>query len=66
MKVEIQNESKEKEIEYPCLMISHSTNRIVLFCENKCGVDLENGNYSDFWEMYNFKPFKGKVILENS
>ena len=72
MKIEIDNkEKKEKEIIYPCLMISDS-GRIVFFTEPMKGVLLEDPSgvhkrYStdEEWGMFHFKPFNGTIKLSN-
>jgi hypothetical protein len=72
MKIEIQeNESKEK-VKYPCLMIS-DVKQIVLMTRNCEGTviypgegDLYKiGEYLTGWYMQTFKPFMGRITLEN-
>jgi hypothetical protein len=72
MKIEIQeNESKEK-FKYPCLMISE-IKQIVLMTGSCEGTIIspgkapgqEIGEFSNSWHMPAFKPFTGRIILEN-
>jgi hypothetical protein len=69
MKIEIQPEQKVEEIKYPCLMIAYDGD-IVIMLQYKEGViikgiDHEIGYYATTWDMRYFKPFKGKITLEN-
>jgi hypothetical protein len=58
-------------LDYPKLMISEETDRVVLFSKDGCGVDVggdkyqTNGMYRDSWDMGCFKDFHGTVELSN-
>lgn len=70
MKVELIETQREKEITYPCLMISREK-AVVLFYRRDEGVCLKHsileeiGKYADYWDITQFKPFTGKVVLSN-
>lgn len=71
MKVTVNKQDSNKEIEYPCLMIDND-GYIVLFTEKNIGFCLRRGNnnngkpyYGSMWNMDTFKLFHGAVILEN-
>lgn len=72
MKIEIQPESEKKEIEFPCLMI-HENGCLVLMIKQIDDVTAEGiwvGRSASFaniqkWELRAYKPFKGRIILEN-
>lgn len=68
----IEATAPEKEIEYPCLMVSRASGNIVFFYYAKRGVVIASnmtvypiGYYSESWDMFGFEEFKGKVILSN-
>ena len=74
MKVElIKEEEIKKDIQYPCLMQYKDEEDmfIVFFICDSTGVVVgsgkhyTNGDYSDYWKMSCFMPYKGKVVLEN-
>ena len=63
----------DKPNKYPCLMKS-TDGTIVLFTEHGMGMVVSSegrdkfttaGNYLGGWLMGYFKPYEGKVILEN-
>jgi len=71
----IEEEAKEKD-EYPCLKIYYGNsgryNMVVLFYGKKEGTVINKGNtgnglgfYSKTWDEPSFKPFHGKIILQN-
>ena len=53
-----------KEVEYPCFGIDLDETEIVCFSRHKAGHRLEDGLYSNCWNMNIFKPYtphnKGK------
>ena len=70
----------EQQLEYPCLMESTLTGAVVLFVGEHEGMQVtkeetpENtgcglGHYSEDWnasyDSERWKPFNGKIILEN-
>lgn len=69
---------KETKSEFPVLMELHKGNVVVLFIAPKKGTVVSSvnesvykiGEYSETWAAYNdkliWKPFNGKVVLENS
>ena len=69
-KVQVVNEADE--IEYPCLMESNDGEIIVDFKAEGCGYVIGTKTirysvyeYSTLFNMSDFKPFKGKVIIGN-
>ena len=72
MKVTVEPQEKAKDIKYPCLM-QGSTYNIVLFSEDGKGVLLQRGTFNNdlkigeetSWDMNFFKPYNGKITLEN-
>lgn len=75
MKVTI--EEKSEELKFPCLMVASEADCIVLFLSKQTGVvlaqgksSLSVGHYSTVWgSPYDnsvWKPYDGKIILENS
>ena len=71
-------EEKTQESEYPCLKISTSTGRVVLFTSKDTGTLVHEpphsrpggtmygvGNYDTDWTVDDFEPLKGKIILSN-
>ena len=70
MKVELIKEEKDKkEINYPCLMQYNKEGDpfVVLFIGKSKGVVVSDCTccYVDYWDMSDFIPYKGKVVLEN-
>ena len=70
---EVPEEPAQQEIKYPCLMIDVEGN-ITLFINKFTGFYIVNGlnndhtdigYYSEDWKMEYFKPFTGKITLEN-
>ena len=63
-----------KNIEYPILMVSNSDKIVVLFIEHRKGFavqasddDTYIGEYLTTWNQDGeFKPYNGKITLENS
>ena len=62
-----------KKPKYPCLMES-TDNTVVLFTKDGEGMVVHGegrdkfhtaGNYLDGWLMGYFKPYEGKIVLEN-
>ena len=73
MKITVNEEKKESEIKYPCLMKNSNTDSIALFSAPKTGILIKLGarytssyigEYSSEWSSY-FKPFNGSITLEN-
>ena len=68
-------EEKKQEQEYPCLKISTTTGRVILFSAPQTGVvvhmappnqgSMGVGAYHDGWSENDFEPLKGKIILSN-
>lgn len=73
MKVIVDEKSKTQEVKYPFIGKSIRSNLIALFIEKGKGVVLEPGendmwslgSYCDDFFMDNFKPFGGRITLEN-
>lgn len=75
MKIVLNKTEKKPEIKFPCLMISSTSDTIVLFFDNKEGTvvwcledsstDCEVGEYYDGWNMNIFSPYTGTVTLSN-
>lgn len=76
MKIEVIEKTEEKEIKYPCLMISKDKSELIFATYNAgnciAGIVLDCsmsffkvGYYTNEWTASNFAPFNGKVILEN-
>ena len=63
--------SQNKEIKYPCLMISDDSQTIILFDKFESGMVVSYsehhklGCYADDWDMKVFKPFTGTITLQN-
>jgi hypothetical protein len=71
MKVTVENAEENQELKFPCLMISKDS-KVVLFHSFGMGTLLESklsfkpyGFYSAHWDMGDFKPFHGKITLQN-
>lgn len=71
MKITVENAPSSQEIKFPCLMISE-IGQIVLFIDVGIGILLQSGespcpigDWSKQWYMGGFKPFTGKIVLEN-
>ena len=69
----INKQEKAREIKYPCLMITHTGGKIVLFNNECCGTVVCSGRkeqpigyYSERWMMPNFTPFNGTIELSNN
>lgn len=59
------------QLEYPCLMISDDLT-LVIFCRDGSGTviydesgDCKIGEFRNDFVMRSFKPFYGKVVLQN-
>ena len=72
MKSQISPKPKEQ-VKYPCLMKSLISGNILLFIANRTGyvvyIDPRSSanfwQYSNDWDMNNFEPYSGDVILSN-
>ena len=65
------NNDLSEVIAYPCLMVSTTYGRVVLFTRPMVGTVVNVGHSSDTigevgnnWTMDNFKPYRGEVILK--
>ena len=64
---------KEKELKFPCLMVSEDTGNVYLMSSEKVGTCIHSNDksawsVSDFCDMLDhtiLTPFKGKIILQN-
>ena len=67
--VKVDENEKDTEIEYPCLMISKINQTIILFTDYRDGTVVREGigesvgYHSSSWVMGGFKPFKGSITL---
>jgi hypothetical protein len=73
IKVEVEEQQENNEIDYPFIGISKINGTIILFFKPKEGIVLQGKKeevyrtscYDINWNMANFKPFKGKITLSN-
>jgi hypothetical protein len=72
MKSTIENPAENSEVKYPCLMVNVTSGYVVLFTDRSEGTVVSSplstypiGFTSCQWNVEHFKPFHGKVILEN-
>ena len=67
MKVTVTEKEKEKDIEFPCLMIKGDIVIIATYIDGKkmFGTSLKTGKYSENWSAELFKPFNGTITLQN-
>jgi len=73
MKVEVTENKKEKEIEFPCLMY-YSDNGMIIFVTKRNDRTVSGfamakasqlGHYSDSWTLDQLTPFNGTITLSN-
>jgi hypothetical protein len=71
MKVKVKESKSEKEIKFPCLMISEVTDVVAIFFDKEKGVSMNNKggfNEPEYFTRFhypNFKPFSGTITLSN-
>lgn len=71
MKVNLEKEEEEKyELHFPCLLEGINSGIVVLMIQPEYGTVLKGstfptGSIIHNWDMTCFKPFKGKITLEN-
>lgn len=76
MKVQVENAQQNEQVDWsknPQLVVSDSDRIILttneqsnLFSKNSfCGVEISNGKFSNAWAKEVFKPFHGKITLQN-
>lgn len=75
MKIEINEQSKQAEVKYPCLMQRNNINarnQIVFFECESIGMVVASeeptqpiGHHREDWLMNTFHPFKGSITLSN-
>lgn len=64
---------KEKELEFPCLMVSEETGNVYLMSSEEVGTCVHSigksawvvGDYCNSLEPMKLTIFKGKIILQN-
>jgi len=76
MKTKVNENKNEKEIEFPCLMVTDSGTIILAIGIDKNGIDgfvlKDNvplkraiGYHSETWNLNTLNPFKGSITLSN-
>lgn len=72
MKIEINNKEQNKQIKFPCLMISDNQNSIIIATDESVdrfhGFALKNNqglHFSKDWAKSVFKPLNGSITLSN-
>lgn len=76
MKVTVNNLEKEEVIDWNKVQLvvnRYNSNCVVLIIDIQVesitgefsGVNLENGDYSNYWLKESFKPFHGSITLQN-
>ena len=76
MKVEVENAQQNEQIDWsknPQLVINNSGVIILTiqdqsskeFMSSFCGIKISNGFYTNNWCKETFKPFYGKITLQN-
>ena len=76
MKITVKTVTEDTTVEYPILMKAKNSQLIVLFgregegtiikCFHYTKENYKVGEYRTTWQMENFEPFTGTVLLENN